>query len=104
MHTKSRRGQSVLEYVILLTIIMGALIAAGTYLKRGIQGRWKESIDGIGDQYDPRVANSNLRHELDSNTTTRITIVDTPEGYWTRRFDEGNIEERKTGFTGVGSY
>jgi len=47
-----RKGQSTLEYVILLGFVVAALIAMGAYMKRGAQGRLRESTDQIGEQYE----------------------------------------------------
>ena len=46
------KGQSTLEYVILLGFVVAALIAMGVYMKRGAQGRLRESTDQIGEQYE----------------------------------------------------
>ena len=46
------RGQSTLEYVILTGFIVAALIAMGTYMKRGVQGKLRESTDSVGEQYE----------------------------------------------------
>ncbi len=48
---RGRRGQSTLEYVILIGFVVAALIAMGVYMKRGLQGRLRESTDQIGQQY-----------------------------------------------------
>jgi len=45
------RGQSTLEYVILIGFVVAALIAMGVYMKRGIQGKLRESTDQVGEQY-----------------------------------------------------
>lgn len=45
------RGQSTLEYVILTGFVVAALIAMGVYMKRGIQGKLRESTDSVGEQY-----------------------------------------------------
>ncbi len=45
------KGQSTLEYVILIGFVVAALIAIGVYMKRGIQGRLRASTDDIGEQY-----------------------------------------------------
>ena len=45
------KGQSTLEYVILLGFVVAALIAMSFYMKRGAQGRLRESTDQIGEQY-----------------------------------------------------
>ena len=46
-----KRGQSTLEYAVLIVIIIGALLTIQVYIKRGVQGRLKSSADDIGDQY-----------------------------------------------------
>ena len=51
MFKRNLRGQSTLEYVILAGFVVAALIAIGVYMKRGIQGRLRESTDQIGQQY-----------------------------------------------------
>ncbi len=45
------RGQTTLEVVILIGFVVAALIAMGVYMKRGIQGRLRESTDQVGEQY-----------------------------------------------------
>jgi cytoskeletal protein RodZ len=50
---RSRRGQSTLEYAILIVIVIGALMSIQFYLKRGVQGRFKSATDDIGDQFSP---------------------------------------------------
>ena len=55
------RGQSTLEYAILVVIIIGALLAIQTYLKRGVQGKLKSSADDIGDQYSPNNTNTLIK-------------------------------------------
>lgn len=50
---KTKKGQSTLEYAILVIIIIGALLAIQVYIKRGVQGRLKSATDDIGDQFSP---------------------------------------------------
>jgi uncharacterized protein (UPF0333 family) len=57
------RGQSTLEYVILVGFVVAALIAMGVYMKRGYEGRLKASTDEIGQQYSA------------GNTTSSYTTV-----------------------------
>jgi len=47
------KGQSTLEYAILIVVIIGALLAIQVYLKRGLQGRIKQAADDIGSQFSP---------------------------------------------------
>ncbi|PIS34260.1 MAG: hypothetical protein COT38_01070 [Candidatus Omnitrophica bacterium CG08_land_8_20_14_0_20_41_16] len=51
MFRHSSRGQSTLEYVILLGFVVAALIAMGIYMKRGFEGKLRESTDQVGEQY-----------------------------------------------------
>lgn len=55
-----KRGQSTLEYAVLIVVIIAALVAMQVYLKRGIQGRMRESTDQIGQQFSPGYTTSNM--------------------------------------------
>jgi len=106
MLKRKKRGQSTMEYAMLLVIVLGAFVATSNYIKRGLQGRWKDTVDGLGDQYDPRTANTDLRHSLSSFTQTQIISLGTSNnnGIWTMRKDFTNSTERKTGYLSVGGY
>ena len=43
-----KKGQSALEYSMLVIIVIGALLAMQNYMKRGVQGRLRSSVDGVG--------------------------------------------------------
>ena len=98
-----RRGQSLLEYAVLIVIILGVLVAMQNYIKRGMQGRWKTSVDDFGDQYDPRYANSLMRHTVETNSDTYISTVPDLGGYYTNRVDISNSIETKRGYINVGA-
>lgn len=49
----NKRGQSTLEYALLIGVIVAALIAMQVYMKRGVQGKIRDATDQIGDQYSP---------------------------------------------------
>ena len=104
MLRRHRRGQTTLEYIVLIIIVLGALLAISNYFKRGLQGRWKAAMDDMGDQYDPRVADTSLRHTLVQSTNTSIIAINQTGGFWTQRTDESLSTERKTGTVSVGSY
>ena len=96
-----RRGQSVLEYTILLVIVIAALVAMQAYLKRGVQGHWKESVDGLGEQYDQGRTNSIITHQMQSTSESRMQTVKTTnnsvEGYYTMRSDASSSQETRNG-------
>lgn len=99
-----RKGQSTLEYVVLLTILISVFISMQSYIKRGFQGRWKQSVDDLGDQYDPRFSNTSVTYSLISNSDSQIrTIYDGSAGFWTNRLDSSNSVESKIGYSESGA-
>lgn len=69
------KGQSTLEYAILVIIIIGALLTIQTYIKRGVQGRLKSATDDIGDQYSPGNTNSVKSTKVSSNTKEEFGVA-----------------------------
>jgi len=57
-YLNQKRGQSTLEYAVLIVVIIGALLTIQVYIKRGVQGRLKSAADDIGDQYSDGNTNS----------------------------------------------
>jgi uncharacterized protein (UPF0333 family) len=57
-YLNQKRGQSILEYSVLIVVIIGALLTIQVYIKRGVQGRLKSAADDIGDQYSEGNTNS----------------------------------------------
>ena len=98
---KNHRGQSVVEFSVLIVIVIGALLAMQVYVKRGIQGRWKSAVDDLGDQYDPRLVNSRINHTMISTTDTRIYTTPIRGGLYTSRKDTTNSLEQKSGYSHV---
>ena len=100
-----QKGQSLLEYTILIIIILGVFVAMKDYIKRGFQGRWKTTIDDLGDQYDPRYINSKVIHTVVSNATTQVRAVDGRDdgvvGQWTNRVDSSHSIDKKVESTTV---
>jgi len=76
MLTKLRnfKGQSTLEYAILIVIIIGALLSIQIYIKRGVQGRLRSATDDIGDQFSP--GNMSSTKTVTTTGTTSQTFRD----------------------------
>jgi len=72
---QNKRAQSTLEYAVLIVVIIGALLAIQTYIKRGVQGRLKSASDDIGDQFSPD--NTNSIHISTSSVTARQDLFGT---------------------------
>lgn len=64
------RAQSTLEYAIIVTVAVAALLAMQIYFKRGIQGKLKDSSDNIGSQYAAELTTDN------STVTTATTSTE----------------------------
>ena len=102
-YLNKKRGQSTLEYAILVIIIIGALLSIQVYIKRGLQGRLKGAADDIGDQFsvgntnvrttsstysktyesnDKGVTTSNLLADEVTNTTKNVQVLNGQFEYW----------------------
>ena len=64
---RNRRGQSMAEYAIVLTVVIGAIVAMQLYVKRGLQAKVRDVTDDVGggltttkhtSQYEPYYASS----------------------------------------------
>lgn len=47
-----KKGQVIVEYALILSIVLAAILAMQTYMKRGIQAVIKVSADELGNQQD----------------------------------------------------
>lgn len=81
-----KKGQSTLEYALIITVVVGALVAINVYMKHGVQGKLKESADDIGQQFDASgnyssswrrasVGESNTTEVRDTNTGTITSSI-----------------------------
>ncbi len=82
LHKLNKRGQSTLEYALLIGVIVAALIAMQVYMKRGVQGKIRDATDQIGDQYSPGYTTSTVvtntqstTHETLANKVTTSDVV-----------------------------
>ena len=87
-HFRKMKAQSTLEYAVLIMVIIGALLAIQTYIKRGVQGRLKSATDDIGDQYSPDNTNA-IKTVVSQTKTQEVFGVDT-----TGVADQGHSETK----------
>jgi len=73
MNKRRIRGQGTLEYVILTGFVVAALIAMGVYMKRGFQGKLRESTDQIGEQYSAE--HTNTQYTTTTNTSQNENVA-----------------------------
>lgn len=69
----NKKGQNTMEYAIIIAVIVAALIAMQNYIKRGIQGRMKQSSDDIGDQFSAQNTNGSTTTGLSANSHEQVT-------------------------------
>jgi len=66
---KKKKSQSVLEYAVIVSVVIAGLLAMQTYVKRGYQGKLRDSADNIGDQYSPGHTTSHYTIHQESETS-----------------------------------
>ena len=70
----NHKGQSTLEYAVLIAVVVAALLAIQIYMKRGVEGKLRSASDDIGQQFDAH------RTESQSITTRTGTSVEVTNG------------------------
>lgn len=78
-------GQNVTEYAIILTVLVLAIVGIQTYVKRGLQARYKQGADyvfsdirqasgkaGAVNQYDPYYSGSSITENRSSEVTVGV--------------------------------
>ena len=93
-NNKRIKGQSTLEYAILIIIIIGALLSIQVYIKRGVQGRLKDATDDIGGQFSPGNTNATtIERTVAQNRNTFFGGKDRDEITTTEgSFEKTNVE------------
>jgi len=71
---RKRRAQSTLEYAILIGVIVAGLVAMQVYLKRGYQGKIRESADSMGEQFSP--GQTTYQYTTSSKTSSSEEVKD----------------------------
>jgi len=100
-----RKGQSTLEYAILIAIIVAALLAMQIYIKRGIQGKLRSSADSIGEQYSAGNMTSKYTTEqvgeMKTNETFGLTDAGTGRAKGVSRYNVTQAAEIDRTATGA---
>ena len=85
------RAQSTLEYAMIIAVVVGGLIAMQIYMKRGVEGKLRESTDDIGYQFDAE--KTTFDHTLKRPGTSVQTITG---GVTTSSITDGERTETRT--------
>ena len=70
---KRLRGQSTLEYALIIAVVVGALLAMQIYMKRGMEGRMRKAADDIGKQFE---AEKTYVHHTTTKTGTAVEVTE----------------------------
>jgi hypothetical protein len=68
-----RKGQSTLEYAIIIAVVVGGLMIMQHYVKRGYQGRLKSASDDMGQQFDPGNFSGNITTEQSARVSQVVS-------------------------------
>jgi len=74
------KGQSVLEYSLLVAAIIAGLLLTQTYVKNAFQGKVKESADEMGKQFDAANAGDYVTSWQNAGAGTTTTLETTTGG------------------------
>ena len=55
-----RKGQSTVEYALIIAVVVAGLLLMQHYVRRGYAGRLKQASDDMGEQYDPTAYSGNF--------------------------------------------
>jgi len=69
--TRARRGQTIIEYAVLIAVVVAALIAMRVYFKRALEGKVKDTADKVGGQFNP------MDHTYSYTTSTGSNVTET---------------------------
>ena len=70
----TKKGQSILEYAILLAVVIAVLLIMQSFVKRGYQGSLKRSADSMGEQFSASstTIKEEQKMEGDQNIVTEV--------------------------------
>lgn len=70
----TRKGQSILEYSILLAVVIAVLLIMQAFVKRGYQGSLKASADKMGEQFSASSTTIKEKREMtgDQDVVTEV--------------------------------
>jgi uncharacterized protein (UPF0333 family) len=86
-----KKGQSTLEYALIIAVAVVALIAIMTYMRRSMLGRYKASSDSIGKQFDPTNGFQTGWQTEGAGVTVTTENRDTATGATTSNTQQGEV-------------
>lgn len=79
---KRKRAQSALEYTVIIACVVMGLVAMTKYIRRSMQGKLREAMDELGQQYHPEktrgaysmISSSSVREQTKTQTELNVDI------------------------------
>jgi len=65
-----RKGQSTVEYALIIAVVLAAFLTMQHYIRRGVEGKMRDSADSIGSQFDDKTSLTHTIQQHDSLVTT----------------------------------
>jgi len=82
MRIKNNKAQGILEYAVLLAIVAATIVGIQIYVKRAMEGRFKQSADQIGEQFTTNEAYT--IQNINQSARAEKTLVDTTGTEWSK--------------------
>ncbi len=77
MFKLKRKGQSILEYSIMLAVVIAVLLIMQSFVKRGYQGSLKSSADKMGEQFSAGNTTIQEKSTMDGDQTIQTEVATT---------------------------
>jgi hypothetical protein len=69
----NKMAQSTAEFAIVISIVIGAIVAMQIYVKRALQARVRDASDGLGSgQYEPYYLQQNTNQNSTGSETDQL--------------------------------
>ena len=69
------RGQSTIEFALLIVVVIAALVAMQIYLRNALQGKLRQSSDQIGSQWDADQGEYTITSSASSKRKQTVTTA-----------------------------
>jgi len=106
LHEKKNKAQSILEYATVIACAVAALLTMQVYIKRALQGKYKQNADSLGAQYAPRRTTGISLTTYNSDSVTQsVVFTELDLGYDVD--GDGELEDDVTvtrSISGYGAY
>lgn len=76
----TRKGQNFMEWTLVITCVVGALLGMQFYVKRALQGRLRAAGDQIGEQYEPGRMSGTLTKTITRASVTTMDMQEKKDG------------------------